>query len=99
MLKPSRASFARRVLLTLIWPNDRSDHGPHSPLVAGFRRSQSGTKFPRRGSPTGNVLSFHDRVVLADWFDEGISTATPVLRTGYRPSATLSAVLPVPNRS
>ena len=50
LLKPSVASFAKRVP-ALTWPKPRSFHGPHSPLPFRFRRSQSGTKFPVRGSP------------------------------------------------
>src|SRR6185436_17145962 len=38
-------------------------------------------------------------VVLVGWLDTGRFTATPVLRWGYRPSAHLTAVLPLPNRS
>ena len=40
------------------------DNAPHSPLPAVATRSQSGTKLPRRGSPAGNVRSFHERVTV-----------------------------------
>src|SRR5215213_10921209 len=74
---------------------------PHSPLMAKLPRSQSGTKLPRRGSPTGKVRSSQLR--LDDTTDVAIGLrpsvkSVPSFDT-YFPSCALIAVRPLPNRS
>ena len=53
-------------------PQFRLVHAPHSPLVAGFRKSQSATKLPRRGSPTGYVVSLQLRLVVVTSVTAGL---------------------------
>src|SRR3977135_1094202 len=67
--------------------------GPHSPFNARFARSQSGRKFP--------LVSFHERVAVLMAVVMGLLLVVMValFLATYRPSATLSAVLPSPNRS
>src|SRR5262245_29519773 len=82
-------------------PNPLVSHAPHSPFARGSRRSQSGTLFSRRGSPTGNVISltvlatFVERAT-AGWMLSAVlipSCATP------RVALAFTAVLPLPNKS
>ena len=85
-------------------PKFVSETMPHSSLASTLTRSQSGTKLPRRGSPTGKKLSFHDRVTNSARLDTGSSA--PFMNPTCVPSACmylftpiLSAVFCVPNRS
>ena len=86
---------------TFTVPNLLFAKAPHSPFATGLRRSQSGTKFPRRGSPAGNSESFHVRSVVVTIAFAGLATAAIVVdsRLTYRPNDTFSAVLPFPKTS
>ena len=68
---------------------------PHSPFAALFRISQSGTKF--------RFASFQDRVVVPIYVLMGFGAVTMSrpddMPSRYLLTLTLSAVLPVPNKS
>src|SRR5437867_2383929 len=92
--------------MKLLVPKFWFAHAPHSRLAAGFKRLQSGTRFPLRGSPAGKKLvSFHDRVVLVARRTTGLSSYSPpppgpfATNCVYLPRLTFTAVLPVPNTS
>src|SRR5262245_41364141 len=59
-------------------PNAWLAMAPHSALAALLNRSQSGTKFPRRGSPSGKKVSFHVRVVEVTRAEAGLFAAVNV---------------------
>src|SRR2546425_6844193 len=82
-------------------PNADWAFGPHSRLVSGFNKSQSGKKLPLRGSPAGKELSFHVLVVLPTKAFAGFAAAAMVVdsRLTYLPTYTLIAVLPLPKTS
>src|SRR5204862_8133793 len=88
-------------LLAVTRPKFVSETMPHSPFRSTFVRSQSGTKLPRRGSPAGKRLSFHDRVTNSPRLETGSSA--PFMKPTWVPSActyfarlTFAAVLRAP---
>src|SRR5436309_10771103 len=85
----------------IVPPKPAVSHGPHSPFAAGSNRSQSGTLFKRRGSPTGYVSSFTFRAVFVARATAGWSLSALLIPSCSTPRAALAfkAVLPLPNRS
>ena len=66
---------------------------PHSPFATGLLRSQSGTKLA--------LASFHVRLTVFTDVTTGLFACATLTASEptYRPSATLSAVRPLPSRS
>src|ERR1043166_2617212 len=88
------STFGLTVVVWLNEPQLRADHGPHSPLSAGFRKLQSATRFP--------LGSDHERLIDVTSVDPGLLMvyASPVhAPCRYCPTLTLTAVLPLPKRS
>src|SRR5688572_1164579 len=82
-------------------PKPAVSHGPHSPLAAGFTRSQSARPFRRRGSPTGKVVSLTVRAVLVISALPGFTASAVLIPSWRTPRAidAFTAVLPSPNTS
>ena len=80
-------------------PKARFPMGPHSPL-AKLKRSQSGLKFPLRGSPAPKTDRSTCGAALTSAF-AGLSDRAMLVPTDitYRPNDPLMAVLPLPKRS
>src|SRR5262245_9808581 len=89
------------LVVTNLPPNPLVNHGPHSPLAAGFKRSQSATLFRRRGSPTGKVVSVTVLETLVDRATAGWTKSAVLSPSWATPRAALafSAVFPLPNKS
>src|ERR687891_1463987 len=89
------------VVLGTRCPNREFDSAPHSPFAEALVRSQSGMKFPDRGSPGGYKRSFHARVAesASTWVGLPAMNRLPLMLVRYLFALALMAVLPLPNRS
>src|SRR5262245_40468594 len=91
--QPSRISLSYVVTMRCV-PKLRLPSRPHSPLIAGAKKSHSGMKFPLRSV---HVLFTLLTVVLTGLLEFASARKDPKLT--YRFNDTLTAVLPVPKRS
>src|SRR5687767_15913453 len=87
------------VLIVAPWsglPKVGDSHGPHSPLVAGFIKSQSGTKSPS-ASFQFLLVDRWNRVVCAGLLM--VYRSQRLVLSRYFPRLTLTDVVPLPKTS